>query len=56
MLPLWADIGLCCLPLLIWVLPWTRAAGREPDNGVTHDQRDGDVPTETDDGDLLATA
>lgn len=37
----WAVIGLCSLPLLVWVPLWLLDADRPPDNQVTHEQDGG---------------
>lgn len=34
----WLTIGLCALPLLIWIPLRLLDAGREPDNSIRHEQ------------------
>lgn len=34
----WAVIGLCSLPLLVWIPLWLLDADRPPSNEITHEQ------------------
>lgn len=51
----WLIIGLCSLPLLIWIPLRVLDADRPPDNEIRHEQDD-DSGRDDDLGDLLAAA